>query len=67
YFVHSYAVRAETLTVGADWQPKLTWADHQGDRFVAGIEDGPVWATQFHPEKSGEAGRRLITNWLARL
>jgi len=44
---------------------KITWAEHGGDRFVAAVEDGPVWSTQFHPEKSGDAGARLISNWVA--
>ncbi|GAA3605298.1 imidazole glycerol phosphate synthase subunit HisH [Microlunatus ginsengisoli] len=61
YFVHSYAVRelADTDT------RRVTWAEHGGDRFVAAVEDGPVWSTQFHPEKSGDAGARLIANWVA--
>ena len=44
---------------------RSTWAEHGGDRFVAAVEDGPVWSTQFHPEKSGDAGARLIRNWVA--
>ena len=44
-------------------KPKVTWAEH-GDRFVAGVENGPLSATQFHPEKSGDAGAHLLTNWL---
>jgi glutamine amidotransferase len=31
------------------------------------VEDGPLWSTQFHPEKSGESGTRLIQNWVATL
>jgi imidazole glycerol-phosphate synthase subunit HisH len=63
YFVHSYAVRHLPTT---DTR-KVTWAEHGGDRFVAAVEDGPVWSTQFHPEKSGDAGARLIANWVATL
>jgi glutamine amidotransferase len=63
YFVHSYAVR-ELVENGTR---KITWAEHDGDRFVAAVEDGPVWSTQFHPEKSGNAGARLIANWIATL
>ena len=59
YFVHSYGVHDAT---GAD---RVTWAEHQGDRFVAAVEDGPLWSTQFHPEKSGNAGARLLRNWVA--
>ena len=46
---------------------KITWAEHGGDRFVAAVEEGPVWSTQFHPEKSSDAGARLIGNWVATL
>jgi imidazole glycerol-phosphate synthase subunit HisH len=63
YFVHSYGVRA----VPAAPQVDVTWAEHGGDRFVAAIEDGALWSTQFHPEKSGDAGARLIGNWVATL
>lgn len=67
YFVHSYGVRHWTLdAAGTPFRaPQVTWAEHGGDRFVAAVEQGPLWATQFHPEKSGDAGRRLLENWLA--
>lgn len=60
YFVHSYAA--------TDGPPGAltTWAEH-GSRFVAAVEDGTLSATQFHPEKSGEAGRRLLANWAGTL
>lgn len=64
YFVHSYAVRNWELVVdGPLAKPKLTWAEY-GSRFIAAIENGPLSATQFHPEKSGEAGIKLLSNWL---
>jgi imidazole glycerol-phosphate synthase subunit HisH len=63
YFVHSYGVRALPEAEGR----AITWAEHGGDRFVAAVEDGPLWSTQFHPEKSGAAGARLIANWVATL
>jgi glutamine amidotransferase len=44
-------------------EPAVTWANH-GERFVAAVENGPLSATQFHPEKSGEAGIRLLRNWI---
>jgi len=44
----------------------VTWATH-GERFVAAVEDGPLTATQFHPEKSGDAGAQLLANWLETL
>jgi imidazole glycerol-phosphate synthase subunit HisH len=63
YFVHSYGVR----TLPSTFPDRVTWTEHCGDRFVAAVEDGPLWSTQFHPEKSGDAGARLITNWVATL
>ena len=67
YFVHSYGVRDFPLAADGPPsplpKPKVTWAQH-GDRFVAGVENGPLSATQFHPEKSGDAGAHLLTNWL---
>jgi glutamine amidotransferase len=67
YFVHSYAARSWELESGlAGQQPKVTWANH-GEDFVAAVENGPLWATQFHPEKSGDAGAHLLENWLASL
>ena len=67
YFVHSYGVRSFPL--GEDGPPSplprplVTWAEH-GDRFVAGVENAALSATQFHPEKSGDAGAQLLRNWL---
>ena len=67
YFVHSYAAQDWTLEVHDPFpQPQLTWATH-GSRFLAAVENGPLMATQFHPEKSGEAGIRLLKNWLGTL
>ncbi|MCW3157769.1 imidazole glycerol phosphate synthase subunit HisH [Micropruina sonneratiae] len=64
YFVHSYAVRsAEGLPTDAT----VTWAEHDGDRFVAGVEIGVLSSTQFHPEKSGQAGAVLLRNWVGTL
>jgi imidazole glycerol-phosphate synthase subunit HisH len=63
YFVHSYGVRA--LPAARD--RRITWAEHGGDRFVAAVEEGALWSTQFHPEKSGDAGARLIRNWVGTL
>jgi glutamine amidotransferase len=67
YFVHSYGVRRWELESGPPFTPPLvTWAEH-GDRFVAAVENGPLCATQFHPEKSGDAGAHLLRNWLTTL
>jgi glutamine amidotransferase len=59
YFVHSYAAQAWEGDPGA----LLTWATHTA-RFLAAVEDGPLSATQFHPEKSGDAGAALLANWV---
>lgn len=67
YFVHSYAATEWTLDVMPPFPaPKVTWAEH-GERFVAAVENGPLCATQFHPEKSGDAGIRFLENWIATL
>ena len=63
-FGHSYAARSfgplgdERFT-----PPKVTWSEHGGP-FVAAVENGPLSATQFHPEKSGDAGAHLLTSWV---
>jgi glutamine amidotransferase len=69
YFVHSYAAQAFPLAEGPAGPlapPLVTWADHGGP-FVAAVENGPLAATQFHPEKSGDAGARLLKNWIGTL
>ncbi|GIH94954.1 imidazole glycerol phosphate synthase subunit HisH [Planobispora siamensis] len=64
YFVHSYGVRNWELKAGPGFtDPLVTWAEH-GVPFVAAVENGPLMATQFHPEKSGDAGAQLLANWL---
>ncbi len=59
YFVHSYAAQR--------WEGSseavLTWATH-GVPFLAAVEEGPLSATQFHPEKSGDAGAAVLSNWV---
>ena len=69
YFVHSYAVRRWELEVSEEGHtrpPLVSWATH-GEPFVAAVENGPLSATQFHPEKSGDAGAVLLANWVASL
>jgi glutamine amidotransferase len=58
YFVHSYAVHHTDGAVATA---------HHGENFVAAVEHGLVSATQFHPEKSGDAGATLLANWLGTL
>jgi glutamine amidotransferase len=68
YFVHSYAARTWDLDPDSALirPPLVTWAEH-GEPFVAAVENGALSATQFHPEKSGAAGARLLANWVATL
>ncbi|MEO6827986.1 MAG: imidazole glycerol phosphate synthase subunit HisH [Microbacteriaceae bacterium] len=67
YFVHSYAALDWTMGSHAPFpDADLTWSEH-GAPFLAAVENGPVSATQFHPEKSGAAGIRLLANWLGSL
>lgn len=65
YFVHSYGVRTWEFKQGTASiePPQVTWCDY-GTPFIAAIENGPLSATQFHPEKSGDAGARLLRNWV---
>jgi len=73
YFVHSYGVQRWAMEddVAPDGSlrrraPLVTWAEH-GAPFVAAVENGPLSATQFHPEKSGDAGAALLRNWVRSL
>jgi len=56
YFVHSYAPEAGSDVVAT--------CDYGGP-VVAAVERGPLWATQFHPEKSSATGLRLLANFVA--
>jgi glutamine amidotransferase len=68
YFVHSYGVRSWQLNDARESvAPQVTWTTYGGDRFVAAVENGPLAATQFHPEKSGDAGATLLSNWVRSL
>jgi glutamine amidotransferase len=67
YFVHSFGVRRWELEPSEAIAPPLvTWA-HHGEDFVAAVENGALTATQFHPEKSGDAGAQLLRNWVGAL
>ncbi len=58
YFVHSYGL------VDPGQHTGITTCTHEDAVFVAACELGAVCSTQFHPEKSGQAGQRLLRNWL---
>jgi len=64
YFVHSYAAQEWAMTDTDKYQkpPLVTWCNYESP-FVAAVENGPLTAVQFHPEKSGEAGLGLLRNW----
>jgi imidazole glycerol-phosphate synthase subunit HisH len=67
YFVHSYGVQRWHLEAGGAFLPPLVhWTEH-GAPFVAAVENGALSATQFHPEKSGDAGAQLLRNWVESL
>ncbi|WP_163164563.1 imidazole glycerol phosphate synthase subunit HisH [Arthrobacter sp. Alg241-R88] len=68
YFVHSYGVQEWNFDVVQPRMaaPLVTWSEH-GAPFIAAVENGPLCATQFHPEKSGDAGARLLRNWVEAL
>jgi imidazole glycerol-phosphate synthase subunit HisH len=67
YFVHSdAATQAPPARTGEQGQPVTGWTEH-GEQFLALVEDGPLMATQFHPEKSADAGAVLLANWLETL
>ncbi|PST49628.1 imidazole glycerol phosphate synthase subunit HisH [Bifidobacterium callitrichos] len=71
YFVHSYAALDAKAKDLGEFQIELpddqrvTWCTYGRSRFVAAYERGPLFATQFHPEKSGDAGAQLLENWIA--
>lgn len=68
YFVHSYAARTWVMTQTDRYQqaPVISTCDYGGS-FIAAVENGPLSAVQFHPEKSGNAGLKLLSNWVKTL
>ena len=66
YFVHSYALGSPGAERLAAAGALISWAEH-GEPFAAAVEQGMLAATQFHPEKSGDAGAALLANWLETL
>ncbi|MEU4838466.1 imidazole glycerol phosphate synthase subunit HisH [Nocardia testacea] len=68
YFVHTYAARNWELPPSDHLAaPGLTWCEYGTGRFLAAVENGALSATQFHPEKSGDAGAQLLSNWVKSL
>ena len=66
YFVHSFALRYAHAGLLRESGALITWTTH-GEPFAAAVEDGALTAAQFHPEKSGDAGATLLSNWLERI
>ena len=66
YFVHSFGLRTRDAGPLLDAGAKITVTEH-GEPFAAAVEHGAVAATQFHPEKSGDAGAAVLANWLGTL
>ena len=65
YFVHSFAAQRWELPESEALTPAMvSWSEY-GNSFIAAVENGPLSATQFHPEKSGDAGATLIENWIS--
>ncbi len=64
YFVHSFGVRRWEPAASSVLRPPLVAWAHHGEDFVAAVENGALAATQFHPEKSGDAGATVLRNWL---
>lgn len=64
YFVHSFGVRRWELESSHALRPPLVTWTHHGEDVVAAVENGALAATQFHPEKSGDAGATVLQNWL---
>ncbi len=68
YFVHSYAVKIWSMSDTDPYQvPAVVTTCDYGERFIAAVENGPLCAVQFHPEKSGDAGLALLENWVSSL
>lgn len=67
YFVHSYAAKSWALQIDPPFIPASVSYSTHGEQFLAAVENGPLSATQFHPEKSGPAGLQLLRNWISEL
>lgn len=56
YFVHSYYAEKGEYTTGV--------TEYAGIEFTSMVRKGRLWACQFHPEKSGKTGLKLLKDWL---
>ncbi|MCG6956036.1 MAG: imidazole glycerol phosphate synthase subunit HisH [Gemmatimonadetes bacterium] len=58
YYANSYVCEpVDTTTI-------IAWSEYEGIRFPAAVRAGHSWGVQFHPEKSSNAGRRVLANWV---
>ncbi len=64
YFVHSYAAKDLIMKDSEKFDKPLKHFTTYGEKFLASVENNALVATQFHPEKSGDAGISLLKNWL---
>jgi len=66
HFGHGHAAQEWRLTdTGPLAAPKVAWCRYGERPFVAAVENGALWAVQFHPEQSGDAGATLLANWVS--
>jgi glutamine amidotransferase/cyclase len=63
YFVHSYAVPYRPTPTLSSWTHTTT--QYGRETFVSSVRRGNILGCQFHPEKSGEAGLKVLERWLA--
>jgi imidazole glycerol-phosphate synthase subunit HisH len=61
YYANSFVVEPDS--------PKevVAWTSYAGDRFPAAVRAGATWGVQFHPEKSGASGLRILANFIRQM
>jgi glutamine amidotransferase len=67
-FGHTHAAQEWLLVdTGPLPPPRVAWCRYGERPFVAAVENGALWAVQFHPEQSADAGATLLANWVSTL
>jgi len=59
YFIHSFALQSTAESMA------IAYVEYEGAKFIAALQHENIFATQFHPEKSGEAGLALMRQFLS--